>query len=708
MAQEATIKVNIEQGNSGKTLKDLKKEVDAVDQSVDNLNKDFKEGQQESAKSTVSLKTQLRNLKDEMVQLDHNSPEFKKMALEAGAMEDKIKDVDAQVKILSSDTRGLDALVGAGQAIGGAFQASQGAMALFGTESEEVQKAIQNVIAVQGIMNGVMAVSNAIRKESVIGQKLLALWSGIVTAAQWLWNVAVSANPIGLIVIGVAALIAGIVLLVMNIDKVIKFFKNWTNVLFLMLGPLGWLILAYRALKEETDELEDARTKQAKAENSRHQQQLRDIDKLRKKESQAHKDKLTAIDLEIDRLEAEGKSSFALKLQRLKDIRDEEQAILDSNNEKLQSWIEHYQNLARIQGQSDEQFKESLKAQGVDLDSLLDQVLQNQEKQKQAIFSANTEIIALEREHANKTKKINKKSSVDKIDNKEKETEKLRLAEEKAFNDLLNAKEKAENEFFDSQLTAQQREENAVRDKYFNLIEQAIKYGEDTSILEEAREQSLFDIRRKFDEQEKEAQQVLKDEQVAQLEEQAQARQEQIDQVLTSAQEVVDIVSNIQSLANSKEIKRIKDKQSAGEKLSRAEMKRLVNDEKQKRALAVAEIAIQTAVGIAKAVAAGAGLVFPANIPAIIAGVGAVLSGVAGASKVLNAPLPSFDSGGASGGDVAGGLGGNASQNAPNLNPNENGSTVLNQEPTQVFVVESDITNTQNAVNVIVEEATIG
>ena len=706
MATEATIKVNIEQGNSGKTLKDLKKEVDSVDSSVDNLNKGFKEGQQESAKSTVSLKTQLRNLKDEMVQLDHNSPEFKKMALEAGAMEDKIKDVDAQVKILSSDTRGLDALVGAGQAIGGAFQASQGAMALFGAESEQVQKAIQNVIAVQGIMNGVMAVSNAIRKESVIGQKLLALWSGIVTAAQWLWNVAVSANPIGLIVIGVAALIAGIVLLVMNIDKVIKFFKNWTNVLFLMLGPLGWLILAYRALKEETDELEGARTKQAKAENSRHKQQLRDIDKLRKKEAQAHKDKLTAIDLEIDRLEAEGKSSFALKLQRLKDIRDEEQAILDSNNEKLQSWIEHYQNLARIQGQSDEQFKESLKAQGIDLDSLLEQVLQNQEKQKQAIFSANTEIIALEREHANKSKSISKKSSDDKVDNKEKETEKLRLAEEKAFNDLLNAKEKAENEFFDSQLTAQQREENAVRDKYFNLIDQAIKYGEDTTILEEAREQSLFDIRRKFDEQEKEAQQLLDDERQAKLDEERQARQEQAEQVIASAQEVVSIVGDLQSIANSAELKRIKDKQSAGEKLSRAEMKRLVNDEKQKRALAVAEIAIQTAVGIAKAVAAGAGLVFPANIPAIISGVGAVLSGVASATKVLNAPLPSFDS--PTSGDVAGGLGGDSAQNAPNLNPNENGSTVLNQEPTQVFVVESDITNTQNAVNVIVEEATIG
>lgn len=705
MAEEASIKINIEEGNAKTTLKDLRKEVEAVDGSVDKLNKDFKQGQEQSTKTTVSLKTQLRNLKDEMVQLDHNSPKFKEMALEAGAMEDKIKDVDAQVRILSSDTKGLDALVGAGQAIGGAFQASQGAMALFGSESEEVQKAIQNVIAVQGIMNGVMAVSNAIRKESVVGQKLLSLWNGIVTAGQWLLNTAMLANPIGIIIIAITALVAGYMVLRKTLTDTKEDFNTLTKVILFMLGPLGLAILLYKELTKEVDELEGVREKQAKNENKRQAQQLKNIDKLRKAEKKAHNDKLTAIDLEIARLEAEGKSSFALKLQRLKDIRDEEQAILDSNNDKLQSWIEHYQNLARIQGQSDEQFKESLKNQGIDLDSLLENVLKNQEKQKQAIFSANTEIIALEREHANKSNKVSEKSSDDKVKNKEKEAERLKIQEEKAFNAFLRTKEKAEKEFLDSQLSAEQREINAVDDKYSILIDRAINFGEDTAILEEAREQSLFDIRRKFDEQEEEAQQALKDKKAEELEAQKQERQEQADQLVASAQEVISIISDIQSIANSAELKRIKEKQKAGEKLSKAEIKRLVNDEKQKRALAVAEIAIQTAVGIAKAVSAGAGLLFPANIPAIISGVAAVMSGVASATKILSAPLPTFDSPSAGGG--GGGLDNGGVENAPSINPNQSGSTLLNQEPTQVFVVESDITNTQSDVNVIVEEATI-
>lgn len=47
-----------------------------------------------------------------------------------------------------------------------------------------------------------------------------------VTAAQWAWNVAVSANPIGLIIIAIAALIAIIILLVKNWDTVVKFLKK--------------------------------------------------------------------------------------------------------------------------------------------------------------------------------------------------------------------------------------------------------------------------------------------------------------------------------------------------------------------------------------------------------------------------------------------------------------------------------------------------
>ena len=74
---------------------------------------------------------------------------------------------------------------------------------------------------------------------------------------------------------------------------------------------------------------------------------------------------------------------------------------------------------------------------------------------------------------------------------------------DESFNNLLKEKEKAENDFQDSQLDAKTREENTVREKYFDLIEQAKKFGEDTTVLEEALRIELLEIQEKYDEKEK-------------------------------------------------------------------------------------------------------------------------------------------------------------------------------------------------------------
>lgn len=69
--------------------------------------------------------------------------------------------------------------------------------------------------------------------------------TGVATAAQWAFNVAMSANPIGLIIIAIVALIAIIVLLVMNWSTVVGFlqgvwqaFVTWFQTI--MAGFLAW------------------------------------------------------------------------------------------------------------------------------------------------------------------------------------------------------------------------------------------------------------------------------------------------------------------------------------------------------------------------------------------------------------------------------------------------------------------------------------
>lgn len=59
-------------------------------------------------------------------------------------------------------------------------------------------------------------------------QKMQAVWTGIVTGAQWALNIAMTANPIGLIVVGIGALIAAVVVCWNKFEGFRKvIFKGW-------------------------------------------------------------------------------------------------------------------------------------------------------------------------------------------------------------------------------------------------------------------------------------------------------------------------------------------------------------------------------------------------------------------------------------------------------------------------------------------------
>lgn len=113
------------------------------------------------------------------------------------------------------------------------------------------------------------------------------------------------------------------------------------------------------------------------------------------------------------------------------------------------------------------------------------------------------------------------------------------------------------------------------------------------------------------------------------------------------------------------------------------------------KATALTNILIDTARGISGAIAAGAGLIFPANLGAIATGVASVLSGIAQAKSVFKKV--------GGGGDLdtpnnpppapapAGGVG----PQVPNLEAIEQ-PTLGGEQPTvQAFVVENDISNAQ-------------
>lgn len=84
----------------------------------------------------------------------------------------------------------------------------------------------------------------------------------------------------------------------------------------------------------------------------------------------------------------------------------------------------------------------------------------------------------------------------------QKREEEKKVLEDKKKADEENAKlenlkkiEALEDEYFNSLLNKQAQEENAVADKYFNLIEQAKEFGQDITILEKAKQAELDKIK---------------------------------------------------------------------------------------------------------------------------------------------------------------------------------------------------------------------
>ena len=81
--------------------------------------------------------------------------------------------------------------------------------------------------------------------------KAAVIVSKAMTAAQWLFNAALSANPIGLVIAAIAGLIAAGVALYKNWDSVTKFFsKSWEGMKNLLSGfaPLSWMMSGFKSL----------------------------------------------------------------------------------------------------------------------------------------------------------------------------------------------------------------------------------------------------------------------------------------------------------------------------------------------------------------------------------------------------------------------------------------------------------------------------
>jgi hypothetical protein len=169
---------------------------------------------------TAGTVRQLTNLAMEARAL---GPEFAGVAnqiiQQAGRIKDSIGDARAEVGYFASDTRRLDAVLGGVSAVAGAFGAVEGALALTGVESEDLQKTMVKLQGAIALVNGVQAIQSVLLDENATKTGVLALANRLYTSVTAGATGATLAFRTALMSIGIGVVIAGIGALVANFDK---------------------------------------------------------------------------------------------------------------------------------------------------------------------------------------------------------------------------------------------------------------------------------------------------------------------------------------------------------------------------------------------------------------------------------------------------------------------------------------------------------
>lgn len=210
-------------------------------------------GAEKAVKNTGQrMAMQLRVMREELQKMEMSgqgsSKAFQDLAVKAAKLEDQIGDTQQRIRILASDTKNLDAVISGSQGLVAGFSVAQGAIALFGKESSNLQKQMVKLQGAMALLIGMQQVANTLNKDSAFrivamekAQNLYALAVGKSTGALKTFRTALLATGIGALVIAIGLLIA-------NWDKVAQAIRRLFN-------PNARLLEQMEAQKKAMDDI---------------------------------------------------------------------------------------------------------------------------------------------------------------------------------------------------------------------------------------------------------------------------------------------------------------------------------------------------------------------------------------------------------------------------------------------------------------------
>jgi len=221
MAEIKTVELHIKSNvdTASKDFDNFAKSIKAVDTSATNLDATF----EEVYGDLQPLTTRMGEAEDRLYELalagKQGTKEFKDLLTSVGNYR-KVQ-IQTDMVVDNAATTMSQKLTGSLNAAAGGFSLVQGSMALFGAESEDVEQAILKVQSAMAISQGVETIREGAKSVQALGAAIRSttVFQKAAAAAQYVWNAAMAANPIGLLVASIAALLVGGY-------KLIKFFKD--------------------------------------------------------------------------------------------------------------------------------------------------------------------------------------------------------------------------------------------------------------------------------------------------------------------------------------------------------------------------------------------------------------------------------------------------------------------------------------------------
>jgi hypothetical protein len=231
MAQEVAIDILINTDLAGKSLKELKnfisesntelknleqgsKEFEALSNKINQANgslKDILLNSQLTGKSLTELKEFIKAGNDELAKLTIGSKEYTELASRIGEARDTVNELRETTALAAEGP--FTALADVGSKIANGFQVAQGAMALFGNESKDLQKTLAKVQGAMAMAQGIKQLEDLGRTFKNLKTTVLDFGKNVIGTLQKVYATML-ANPITALVVAVAALAAGIAYLI--------------------------------------------------------------------------------------------------------------------------------------------------------------------------------------------------------------------------------------------------------------------------------------------------------------------------------------------------------------------------------------------------------------------------------------------------------------------------------------------------------------